>query len=335
MSRMIRVVSENTLYEIVPRAREGLPLPPTETTNQLITGILARTQRDDKVTLCNFVDMNNHAHQHVIPADPHKHTKFYMEYQKKVTDTVRKLTKLRRLQLWEERPGVCMIAELEDAIKRLIYIFLNPTRAGLVASIDEYPGLSTWHAFKTCEASVEAEVRAEAHWTPVSVMTPLPAGNRLSSANDRQMAQSLKDTTGTVRCALIVKPLAWLKVYGVTSPIQIEAIRQRIIETVYAEEAAIAKQRLQDGKGTLGAERLKQQPYLKPHTPKEKERRIFIICGNDELRPVLISAHESIADRHRKCYRLLKEGLPHEWPPGTFIPWVPPKICSPTLGRRN
>jgi hypothetical protein len=49
MPREIRVIRESTLYEITPRAREGLPLPPTETTNQLLTGILSRIQRADKV----------------------------------------------------------------------------------------------------------------------------------------------------------------------------------------------------------------------------------------------------------------------------------------------
>ncbi|MFN4896467.1 MAG: hypothetical protein ACK5GN_02225 [Pseudomonadota bacterium] len=46
------------------------------------------------------MEINNHSYQHVIPDYPHKHTKFYMEYQKKITDTVLKLTKLSRLQLW-------------------------------------------------------------------------------------------------------------------------------------------------------------------------------------------------------------------------------------------
>jgi hypothetical protein len=84
-----------------------------------LTGILARTQRDEKVILCNFVDMNNHAHQHVITRKASDQVKFYMEYQKKVTDTVRKLTKRKSLQLWEKRPSVCFLAELEDAIGRL------------------------------------------------------------------------------------------------------------------------------------------------------------------------------------------------------------------------
>jgi len=329
MSRQIRIVREDTLYEFVPRAREGLPLPPTNTTNQLLTGILARTQRDEKVTLCNFVEMNSHAHQHVIPDDPHKQVKFYMEYQKKVSDTVRKLTKRRRLQLWEERPSVIHLAQLEDAIKRLKYLFLNPAKAGLVATIDDYPGLNTWHAFKTCEPSVDAEVAVQAHWTPVSVLEALPDGNRLSSAHDQKMAKRLRETEGTMEYKLVIKPLAWLKVYGVTDPEQIEAIRERIIKAVYAEEAILAKQRIEERKPILGAERLRQQSYLRSHTPKKKERRIFVICGDDRVRPQIIAAHRDISNRHRRCYQLLKDGLPHEWPPGTFIPWVPPKLCRP------
>ena len=328
MSRSRRVVFENTLYEIVPRAREGLPLPPNEVTNQLLTGILARTQRDDKVTLCNFVEMNNHAHQHCIPNKPEQYAKFYMEYQKKVTDTVRRLTKRSRLTLWEGRPSVMRLVELEDAIKRLVYIFLNPAKAGLVSSIDEHPGLSTWKAFTTCEASVDAEVRWKACWTPVSRLEPLPAGNRLSPACDRAMAIRLRESSHTVEYELVIKPLAWLKGYGVTSPAQIEKIRQRIISEVYAGEAQLAKERLEQGRSVMGAQRLRIQEYLKPHIPKKKERNIFLVCGNHALRSTLIKFFQDIFVACRKCYQALKAGLPHEWPPGTFIPWVPPRVCQ-------
>jgi hypothetical protein len=331
MGREIRVVRANTFYEIVPRARETLPLPPTETTNQLLAGILARTQRDEKVTLCNFVEMNSHTHQHVIPDNPNQHVKFYMEYQKKVTDSIRKLTKLRRLQLWEGRPSVIMLAELQDGINRMVYLFCNPAKAGLVASIDHYPGLNTWEAFKTCEPSVDAEVRIRAHWTPVSLLEPLPGGSRLSPANDREMAKQMRETEGTLEYELVVKPLAWLRAYGVTDPKQIEDIRQSIIRRVYAREAELAKDRLEEGKPILGAERLRQQPYLRPHTPKKKERRIFVICANDVVRPQIIASQKDITRQHGECYQALKDGRPHEWPPGTFIPWVPPKGCRPAL----
>ena len=327
MSRSRRVVFGNTLYEIVPRAREGLPLPPNETTNQLLIGILARTQRDEKVTLCNFVEMNNHAHQHCIPNNPEQHAKFYMEYQKKVTDTVRRLTKRSRLTLWEGRPSVMRLVELEDAVQRLVYIFLNPAKANLVNSIEEYPGLTTWKAFTTCEPSVDAEVRLKAHWTPVSRLKSLPLGNRLSPACDKAMATRLRESGDAVEYELIIKPLAWLKAYGVTDPSRIERIRQRVISEVYAGEAKLAKERREQGRGVMGAQRLQHQEYLKPHTPKKKERNIFVICGNAELRGRVIRTFQDIFAACCRCYQALKTGLPHEWPPGTFIPWVPPRVC--------
>lgn len=328
MPRSRRVIFSNTLYEIVPRAREGLPLPPNELTNQLLTGILARTQRDEKVTLCNFVEMNNHAHQHCIPNEPAQHSKFYMEYQKKVTDTVRRLTKRTSLNLWERRPGVIRLAELEDAIGRLVYIFLNPAKAGLENSIDDYPGLTTWKAFTTCEASVDAEVRIDAYWTPVSYLERLPNGNRLSPACDKNMAARMRESEGTVRYELIVKPLAWLKLYGISEPERVERIRQRIISEVYAGEAKLARERREQGRGVFGAQRLRHQEYLKSHNPKKKERKIFLICGNHSLRPTLIEIFQDIFAACRTCYLALKAGLPHEWPPGTFVPWVPPRLCQ-------
>lgn len=61
MPRANRVFSSNSVYEIVPRAQEHLPMPPTATTNEIRLGILGRTQRDNKVELCHFVDTNNHS----------------------------------------------------------------------------------------------------------------------------------------------------------------------------------------------------------------------------------------------------------------------------------
>jgi len=325
MPRRNRIIFKDSLYEINPRAREGLPPPATEVTNQLLTGILARIQRDDKVVLCNFVQMANHTHQHCIPDKPQQHVKFYMEYQKKICDTVRKLTKRRRLTLWEGRPSVIKVAELNDAINRLIYMFLNPVEAGLVETIDQYPGLNTWKAFTTCEPSVDAQVSIKAYWTRVSGVEPLPEGDRLSPANAAAMAQRLRESKKTEECELIVQPLAWLRLYGITDPQQIEEVRQQVISGVRDGEARIAKERREAGIGVVGPERLIREQYLRPHTPKKKERNIFVICSNHSLRATIIQTFDDILAKCRKCYQKLKAGESvDEWPPGTFIPWLPP-----------
>jgi hypothetical protein len=251
-----------------------------------------------------------------------------MEYQKKITDSVRKLTKLKNLELWKDRPSVIQVVQLEDVIRRIVYLFLNPAKAGLVESIDQYPGLSSWQAFKTCEPSIDSTYKIKAYWTPASVLESLPANNKLSPFEDQAMAKRLRDKKGTCEYDLIIQPFAWLKIYGITEPRQIEAIRKRVISAVYEEEAALAKKRQNEGLSVIGVEKLKKQQYLRPHTPKKKERRIFVICADNELRPKIIEAHKETARKHKKCSQDLRNGIPQEWPPGTFIPWRPPKIFS-------
>jgi hypothetical protein len=169
----------------------------------------------------------------------------------------------------------------------------------------------------------------KANWTPVSALEALPDGNKLSPFNDQTMAKRLRENKRTIEYDLVIQPFAWLKIYGVTNPTEIEAIRRRIITTVYEEESALAKRRHDDGMSVIGAEKLKRQKYLRPHTPKKKERRIFVICADDELRPKIIATHKETARKHKKCSENLRNGIPQEWPPGTFIPWVPPKVFSP------
>ena len=53
MPRSPRIFFANSVYEVVSRTRDTLPLPPTETTNELLRGILARAQLTDGVLILN------------------------------------------------------------------------------------------------------------------------------------------------------------------------------------------------------------------------------------------------------------------------------------------
>ena len=327
MARAPRVIIKGRVYEIVPRVREGLPLPPTKTTNILLGGILARTQRDEKVTLCNYVIMNNHGHIHAIPDKPEQLSRFYGEFQKKTTDTVRALLGQKSLRLWEDRTSVIMLDGLEDVINRLVYAFCNPAKADLVDSIDDYCGLNTWHAFTTCKPSVDAEVQIQSSWHPVASLPELPANRVLSETQDRALSARLLASKDSVRHVLVVKPFAWLAHFGISEPAEIEEIRQGIIRRVRENEAEYRAKRLKDHKAPMGVEKLKCQPYMKAHTPKQKSRKIFLICANKERRLELLRFFQDIFARCRECYEKVKSGISAVWPPGTFTPWLPPGEC--------
>ena len=329
MPRANRVYTDNSVYEIVPRTREHLPMPPTETTNEIRLGILGRTQRDLKVELCHFVDMNSHSHTIGVSTTIEKLNKFHMELKKKTTDAVKALLRIPSLSLWEDRTGVFKIASLQDAIERIAYLYCNPSNASLCDSIEQYAGINSWKAFKECVPSIDAEVTINARWYPVSEIPALPAGRTLSPKQDAALCQELRSSEEAMEHPIVLKPFKWLEPFGITDPLEIEAIRQKIIARVYETEQANVEVRAKANKRAVPRAALTQQQFMKPHKPKKKDRKIFVICSDKELRLSLLASFKRTISRCRECYNLAKAGIRVDWPPGTFIPWFPPGFVFP------
>lgn len=324
MPRSPRAYSENTVYEIVPRTQNSLPMPPNLTANALRLGILGRAQRDNKVELCHFMDMNNHSHTIAVSTTPEKLNKFHMEVKKKTTDALKALLKLPQLSLWEKRTGVMKIATLADAIDRIVYLYCNPSNAGLCDSIEQYPGINSWKAFIECDAAIDAKIEFKVRWYPMSAIPPLPPTRALSHRQDLATYQRLQTCSKSIEHHIILKPFKWLEPFGIATPPEIETIRQIIIKQVRDIEHTNASTRERVHKKAATASALRQSPFLKHHIPKKKERKIFLICCDTEYRLSLLEAFRNIFRRCRECYEQAKAGIRVEWPPGTFIPWFPP-----------
>jgi hypothetical protein len=326
MPRTPRVFHQDTLYEVVSRTSEGLPLPPTETTNEILKGIYGRSLRDGDVTLCNFVEMNNHNHQHTIPHQPKALPKVYGEMKRNITESIKALLGRQYLSLWEPRTMVARLPLLEDVVARLVYLFCNPAKANLVDTIDEYPGLNSWHAFKNCAPSVDATVVVPVKYYHKSAIPTLPQGNILSAYDDKRMLAAMNSSENFFEETFEMKPLAWLKIFGIQERAKIERIRNRIIAMVYEQEE---RYRLLRTSPVIGAECLRRQEYFRPHMPRRRERKIFVICSDIKLRKEIIALVKRIAEKCRACYELAKKGGAPIWPEGVFIPWLPPRnFCS-------
>jgi hypothetical protein len=303
-------------------------MPPTRTSNELKLGILGRAQRDNKLDLCHFVDMNNHSHNLAVSHTAQELAKFYMEVQKKTTDAVKALVGLPHLSLWEDRPTVARVVDLEAVINRIVYIYCNPSNAALCESIEGYAGINSWSAFLTCEPSVDAEVAVDARWYPVSEIPRLPARS-LSPSQDAALHRELLKSEGAHSHPIVLKPFKWLEEFGITEQLRIENIRKQIIARVRQIERSNAAKRAAANTRCVSISAQVREPYMKPHHPKEKERKIFVICSEKELRIAVLQDYKWIFSRCRECYRKVKEGLRVDWPPGTFIPWFPPGFAFP------
>jgi hypothetical protein len=271
-------------------------MPPTRTSKEIKLGILGRAQRDNKVDLCHFVDMNNHSHNLAVSHTAQELAKFYMEVQKKTTDAVKALVGIPYLSLWEDRPAVARVVDLEAVINRIVYIYCNPSNAALCDSIEEYAGINTWSAFLACEPAVDAEVTIDARWYPVSEIPRLPARS-LSPSQDAALHRELLRSEGAHSHPIVLKPFKWLEQFGITEPLRIENIRKQIISRVREKERVNAAARATANTRYVPSSVQMREPYMKPHKPKKKERKIFIICSDKEQRIKIIQDYKWIFSR--------------------------------------
>lgn len=337
MSFTPRMYHSGELYELCFKARKGFPLPPLRTINKLIKSALARTQRDCKVHICHFVWMANHCHILIIVIDADAAKNFYSELMKRLTDSVKALTGKPYLNLWQTRPVVPLIGNLEAAKAKIAYIYANPSRANLVNTIEHYPGYSSFPQFIQSNASAYSslltlQIKETVHWIQSSHIPTLPSAS-LSEQQDRFFSDKLNNPISKKgnrktqkKHELILEPNLWLSCFGDYSNEDVIRINQEILQDLKHRESEHAEARLKANKTVIGTQRLKQLAVMADYEPKRNpnDRRIIVICSDKELRIQLIKRHKEFAMLCRLRYTQWSTGNTSEpWPPAGFRPPMP------------
>ena len=320
---MIRQIKSGKIYEICCRARQGLPLPPNRTMKAIVKGIMARTQRDQKVTICQFLWMSNHLHILIITKDANDCVKFYTEVQKKITDALKRLLGLSYLHLWEGTPMVALIPDVFTIKDRIAYMYTNPSEADLEVSIERYPGLSSWNEFLQAQDNVDSLFTSSSPWIREKALEKLPSPS-LSEKQDEFFSNKFIKLSKKTH-DLVLEPNAWMKCFNIKDPLEVKAINQSIIDDIRAREQQSILRRAVTGKGVIGAHRLIHEPILKAHTPKKKSKRIFVICCDKDLRIACIKERQAFQQERNERLEQWRAGdFTSPWPPGAFRPPMPP-----------
>ena len=321
MARRNRYIVGGCVYEICFRAREGLPLPPNEVINALIKSAIARTQRDHKVVLSHFLWMSNHVHLFIVAKDSEQCRRFYAEVQKRVTDAIKRLLRLDFLRLWEGRPTVALVADVAAAKDRIAYFYANPASADLVDKIEQYPGVSSWSAFRG--NWIDSKTTSSEVWIRMPTVPELSRPN-ISRGEEQRIVKEMKEANSK-SYELTVQPNAWMSAFGVSEPEEIFAINADIRAGITAKELKARNERISRGISVVGAERLKRENIMRAHSPKKKERKIFVLCSVKELRMEIIESYNTMREYLRELYKKWRDG-DHSivWPPGVFRPAAPP-----------
>lgn len=316
-----RRFQSKSVYEITIRTLRGLPFTCSPLMKLVIESAIARANRDEKVKISHYLFMANHAHIMLVCLDQQGLSNFVGEVKKKITDSMKRLFGREQLLLWERRSSIAEIATYEDLVQRLQYFYLNPQEAGLIQDINSYPGLSTWQDFRNSEDTLDANAERHVPWLPATYLPRIPPkpddywGIRVIRRLSRFALEKEK---------LVVYPNLCLEAFDRTAK-DVGAFKESVRKGVQNREALLAKARLEDGRKVLGRTALLQQrPTLEGWRPKRRERRIFLICSDENLRKELLKQYKGFHRICRHCYEMYLRGYRDvEWPPGAFQPPLP------------
>lgn len=322
MSRQRRHIVSNSLYEITFRAKDSLPLVCTRYMSLLIYSVLARVQRNHKVILHHYIFEGSHCHIICTAKDANECQAFYGELQKQLTEAIKRLLGLENLSIWEGRPSVIRLPTLDDAMLKIGYIYANPSNDDIESSIDLYPGVSSWESY-LCANSLDSCATSIHPWIRQPMVPKLPSRS-VTSRQDEEICRKMLSAARKTH-VLYVYPLAWIKHFiENASAAEIASITKGINDNLRAREAENSRRRAASGKRVLGAQKLKTQPLLKPHTPKKKERKIFVQSIHKEVRLGIIEEMKQINILCRRVYEKWKSrDFTDIWPPGCFPPPLP------------
>ena len=301
---------------ITTRVEEGLPLTPTYLNNLIFKGILARAQTLFPVRLCHYIFMGNHLHLIVIVKSAEDLSSFMGYVKGEISHSVNRLLGRRQKTIWQDSYDSPPLLMTQDLIRYIKYIYLNPIRANLTATIQEYPGLSSWEMFN---GRNQREFCTHVRRTAV----PRLRVPELSINEQRRMAGQL-----AAKCEqqheLVLEPFACfaeMQDYDGSSDAE---VRERLLAEFEREARELRAEHAREGKGYIGATALRRQSMLRAHTPEKFGKRMICICSDLEMRKRYIEHFRALAREAALAFQAWKKGIfSRTIPPGMFAPRMP------------
>jgi len=273
------------------------PAPETVQTYLYVLGLAAEHA---KVDLIYAMTMSNH--EHLQTADRAGTRVAFYQYLHELVARAMNCLRGRFENFWAaEQTSVVRLVTVDDLVEKIVYAATNPVTAGLVARVDQWPGVNT------LKALLEKQ--------PIVVKRP------------RHFFT--EDMPETVTLTFRIPPEL-----GDEDEI-LARIRRRVAEV----EAQVAAERAKTGGRVLGRRAVRQQSWRdRPRTQEPRfGLRPEVACRNKWARIEALARNRLFLEAYTAARRLWLVGQPTLFPPGTY--WLRqfafvPVAKPPEIGRR-
>ncbi len=315
MPRLPKFHPPKSVLFITTSLEEGLLLKSNPLMKAILETCLAKAQRLHKVRICHFLFEENHVHLVIVVDNPEDIADFMERFKTESAHAINKLLGRRKRTVWCEGYDSPILGNPVDVIKQIVYLYTNPTKDSLVDSIEEYPNLSTWRAYKTGESKISCIPFKRSDIKKLSSLSP-------SKEEIHSHLESLKDLYPE-SIELILEPNAWLEIMKVPEK-DWDKINQRIISMVGRTDDRFKKKREDLNKSAMGSERLTNSSFNLSYRSKRKGKRSYCISSQISLRVHIIQTIKALINEGREIYQRWKAGEHSlRFPIGIYPPAMP------------
>ena len=302
MSRPLRFIpEEGALVDITCRTiHSRYLLRPDPALNEIMLGVLGRAQRLYPIEISAFFVASNHYHLLAWVPDAERMAEFMSYFQTNVAREVGRLRKWRD-KVWSRRYEAIVISDEPAAqIDRLRYVLANGVKEGLVARVEDWPGISV----------VRSLLRGE----PIRGTWFDRTAEHRAKLRGEDVEPRRHATEETVE-------LSQLPCWRHLSP---EAYRDLIAGLVREIDAEAAAERQRTGCQPLGAATiLRQHPHTCPNKTKKSPAPRFH-AASKAAREAFRRAYGFFLAAFREAAERLKAGdRTARFPNGCFPPGLP------------
>ncbi len=302
MSRPIRFIpEEGALVDITCRTiHSRYLLRPDPALNDILLGVLGRAQRLHPVEISAFFVASNHYHLLAWVPDAERMADFMGYFQTNVAREVAKLRKWRD-KIWSRRYEAIVISDEPAAqVDRLRYVLANGVKEGLVARVEDWPGISL----------------------AKSVLSGEPVRGTWFNRTAEHRARLRREDFEPRRYATEeIVELSQLPCWRHLSP---EMYRELVAGLVKEIDADAPAERKRTGREPLGAQTvLRQHPHTCPNKTQKSPAPRFH-AASKAAREGLRKAYGLFLAAFRKAAERLKAGdRMARFPNGCFPPGLP------------
>jgi REP element-mobilizing transposase RayT len=309
-----RYFRSGSVHFVTFRTEEGLPFVQVRFINMLMLSALARAKQQYPVQLIAVVVQANHVHMLIRVLDPAEASAFIGYFKTETSNCLNRLLNRRQRTVWAKRFDSPMVLDFEKALELFSYTLLNPVKDGLVDSMTEYPGVSSYQAL--IHGQNELVVKS----IPRSAVKKLADPTR-PLQEDRSLSQYFASGE-FADIKLQFEPEALRLAYAETRDLSVEQFREKLIESLQAMEAELRREQI--GRRPLGACSLISASMLTRHEPPISGRRMICVSSIPESRRIFIPGYRHLDHQCAEVFNQWKQGnISVPFPPGMFAPGMP------------